>query len=191
MTVKLGVLGSTRGTVLQAIIDAIESQQLDAHIEIVISNCQEAYILERAKTHNIPALFVDPAGLSRRDYDEKISQVLKNHQVDLIALIGYMKILSKPFVKTWDKKILNVHPSLLPKHAGLMDRAVHQAVLDAKDQVAGCTVHYVNDIVDGGEIVLQKTCDVATQDTVDSLKEKVQALEKKAFVEAIQQWKKP
>jgi phosphoribosylglycinamide formyltransferase-1 len=172
---------------MQALIEAIAQGELPAEIVMVLSNKQDAIILQRAREHGIPAMFVDPTGLSKEAFDEKISGMLRAARVDKILLIGYMKILSPSFVAAWDRKIINVHPSLLPKYAGLMSGAVHQAVLDAGDTIAGCTIHFVNEILDGGEIILQKTCAVEPGDTVQSLKEKVQALESVAFVEVIKQ----
>lgn len=183
--IKLGVLGSMRGSSLQGVIDAIENKTLDARIELIISNRVDAPILERAKTHHIQSLFVNPKNLSREEYDQALSVLFKEHQVDLILLVGYMRILSKTFTHDWHHKILNVHPSLLPAFAGLMDTAVHQAVLDSGATETGCTIHRVTDVVDGGEILLQKRCRVETQDTAESLKQKVQALEQLAFVEVL------
>lgn len=182
---KLGILGSTRGTALQGVIDAIAQGQLDAEIKLVLSNKVNAGILQRAEAHNIPHHFVSKAQLSRQAYDEKLSQLMHVQEVDLILLVGYMRILSQSFTQQWADKVINVHPSLLPKHAGLMDLAVHQAVLDAGDKESGCTIHFVNDVVDGGDILLQKKCLIDENETANSLKEKVQALEKIAFVEAI------
>ena len=125
--------------------------------------------------------------ISRERYDEILSALFKEHQVDLILLVGYMRILSNNFINDWRDKILNVHPSLLPAFAGLMDIGVHQAVLDSGVKETGCTIHRVNEVVDGGEILLQKPCSVEANDTVESLKQKVQALENIAFVEIIQQ----
>lgn len=185
--IKLGVLGSTRGTALQGVIDAINTKTLDARIELIISNKSDAIILERAKTHQIKNLFVNAKGLSREHYDQRVSALFKEHQVDFILLVGYMRILSPGFIQDWQDKILNVHPSLLPAFAGLMDTAVHQAVLDSGAKETGCTIHLVNDIVDGGKILLQKHCSVETKDTAESLKQKVQALEQMAFVEVVSQ----
>jgi folate-dependent phosphoribosylglycinamide formyltransferase PurN len=101
-----------------------------------------------------------------------------------------MRIISENFVDTYRGKILNVHPSLLPKHPALMDLAVHQAVLDANDTQTGCTIHQVSEIVDGGEIVLQLKCNVDKNDTAETLKTKVQGLEKQAWIDVIKNWSK-
>lgn len=182
----LGILGSTRGTDMQAIIDAIHQNELSASINVVISNKTDAFILERARQHNLKAVYADPRGLSREQYDENISQLLRFHQVDMVVLIGYMRILSDSFIDEWRNKIINVHPSLLPAFAGGMDQNVHQAVLDADIQETGCTVHIVTEEVDGGPILIQKKCPVLAGDTVETLKDRVQALEGKALVEVLQ-----
>jgi phosphoribosylglycinamide formyltransferase-1 len=180
------VLGSTRGTDLQAIIDAVESKSLEADIKIVIANKEDAYILERARNHGIPALHVSAKGKTREQFDSDVSLLLRAEKVDLILLIGYMRILSGEFVREWENRILNVHPSLLPAFAGGMDLNVHQAVIDAKVKQTGCTVHIVDEGVDSGHIVVQKPCDVLETDNADTLKAKVQHLEGIALIEAIQ-----
>ena len=114
-----------------------------------------------------------------------MTSTLKEHNVDLILLIGFMRILSSTFCKNWSGKILNVHPSLLPKYAGGMDTNVHEEVLKNNDEETGCTIHLVTDEVDGGPIIIQKKCKVDSNDTIDSLKSKVQSLEGEAFLEVI------
>lgn len=182
---RLGIIGSTRGTNLLPIIEAIQNNTLSAEMAVVLSNKKDALILEKGRAHGIPSFFVDPTGLTRDAYDAALTVILKEHAVDFIVLIGYMRILSAEFCKTWQRRIINIHPSLLPKHAGLMDLAVHQSVLDAHEIETGCTVHYVEEEVDGGPILLQKTCMVLATDTAESLKQRVQALEGDALVEAI------
>lgn len=183
--IKLGILGSTRGTNLATIVDAIQQKKLDASIEVVISNKSDAKILEYAVSNNLKMQFVDPKNLSRGEYDKQVSTLLKKHHVDLIVLIGYMRILSAEFVRQWSHKIINVHPSLLPAFAGLMDLDVHRAVIESKATETGCTVHYVTEEVDAGPIILQKRCAVQPGDTPEMLKQRVQQLEGAALVEAI------
>jgi len=183
--IKLGVLASTRGTDMQAVIDEIEAGRLEAEISIVISNKEDAPALERARKHSIEAVFVEGKGKSRKDFDKEIIKILKEKNVELILLIGYMRILSSDFVKEYKNKIMNVHPSLLPAFGGGMDKDVHQAILDHGVKVTGCTIHFVDENVDGGPIVVQKVVEIAEDETVDSLKEKVQAAEKEGFIEAI------
>ena len=184
--IKLGVLGSTNGTDLQAIFDAIGPGELNAEVSVVLSNQKEAYILERAENHNVPAFYISHKGKSRKEFDLEMTAVLKNHNVDLVLLIGFMRILSAEFCGEWQDRLLNVHPSLLPKYAGGMDTNVHEEVLKNGDTETGCTIHFVTDEVDGGPILIQKKCNVEAGDTVETLKTKVQELEGRAFIEAIQ-----
>ncbi len=184
-SVKLAILGSTRGTDMQAIIDAIESGRLDASIEIVISNRSKAYILERARNHNIPAVFISHKGKERNEFDAEITAHLRDKKIDLILLIGFMRILSPEFCRYWENRILNVHPSLLPKYAGGMDTNVHEEVLKNHETETGCTIHLVTEEVDAGPILLQKKCPVLPDDTPEALKARVQALEGEAFIEVI------
>lgn len=182
---KLGVLGSTKGTDLQAIIDAIDQKKLDAAVEVVISNSSNAYILERAAKHNISNFFISHLRRRRKDFDDEISAIFKKHEVDLVLLIGFMRILSTKFCNEWKMRILNVHPSLLPKYAGGMDMNVHEEVIKNKEVETGCTIHFVTENVDEGPILIQKKCYVDVNDTPDSLKKKVQKLEGEAFIDAI------
>ena len=183
--IKLGILGSSNGTDLKFIINAIDSGKLNAEISVVISNLEKAYILTRAHNCNIPGFLISHKDKKREDFDNQITDVLKKHSVDLILLIGFMRILSADFCQEWYRKILNVHPSLLPKYAGGIDKNVHKQVIKNGDSETGCTIHYVNDKIDGGPILLQKKCDVHPDDTIDTLKSKVQRLEGEAFIEAI------
>ncbi|KTC91353.1 phosphoribosylglycinamide formyltransferase [Fluoribacter dumoffii] len=183
--IRIAVLGSTRGTNLNAIVAAIKEQRLAASIELVLSNKADALILEKAAHFGIKSMFVNPQGLSRTDFDNHLSKILKQHHIELIVLIGYMRILSAEFVLHWQHKIINIHPSLLPAYAGLMNLDVHQAVLDAAEIETGCTVHFVTEQVDAGPIILQKKCPVLAGDTPELLKTRVQNLEGEALVEAI------
>ena len=183
--IRLGVLGSTKGTDLQAILDSIQAEQLNATVSVVLSNQENAFILERAQNHNVPTYFISHQGKQREEFDAKMTQVLKNHNVGLVLLIGFMRILSDAFCREWHDRILNVHPSLLPKYAGGMDMNVHEEVLKNNDKETGCTIHFVTEKVDGGPILIQKKCDVEPNDTAQSLKAKVQDLEGNAFLEAI------
>mgnify|MGYP001604676085 FL=1 len=184
--IKLGVIGSTNGTDLQAVLDAISYGELIAKVSVVISNNEKAHILDRAKNNDIPTVFIPHSGKTRQEFDNEMTTVLKKNQIDLILLIGFMRILSSEFCREWQDRLLNVHPSLLPKYGGGMDTSVHEEVLKNGDAVTGCTIHFVTEDVDGGPILIQKKCDVVQNDTVGSLKTKVQALEGRAFIEAIQ-----
>ncbi len=184
--IKLGIIGSTKGTDLQAILDAVESGKLKAKVSVVISNRKNAYILERANNHNVPAIFISHQSKGREAFDQEISETLQAHAVDLVLLIGFMRILSAKFCTVWRDKVLNVHPSLLPKYAGGMDTNVHQKVLNSGDTETGCTIHFVTGEVDGGPVLVQKKCNISLNETVTSLKNKIQELEGAAFIEAIQ-----
>ena len=189
MSLKVGVLGSTRGTALQGILDAIATGILDVEVVLVASDKRDAFILERAEDHGVRALFFDSVGLKREEYDRRVSDALRHAGAELVLLIGYMRIVSAGFVKEWKGRLLNVHPSLLPAFGGLMNLKVHEAVLAAGVRETGCTIHQVTEEVDGGPIVLQIRCSVLPGDTPASLKDRVQALEQIAFVEALQAWR--
>ena len=184
--IKIGVLGSTKGTDLQAIVDSINKKELVAEIAVVISNQKNAYILERAKKNNIPSCFISHNDKTRNQFDREITVILKKHAVELVLLIGFMRILSAEFCQTWRDQLLNVHPSLLPKYPGGMDSNVHKAVLENGDVETGCTIHFVTEDLDSGPILIQKKCCVDINDTVQTLKAKVQDLEGEAFIESIQ-----
>lgn len=183
--IRLAILGSTRGSNLDALVTAIDEGHLAATIELVLSNKIEAGILTRARNFGLKSVFVNPEGINREDFDHYLSSLLHQHHIDLVILMGYMRILSAPFLLNWQHRIINVHPSLLPAHAGLMDLAVHRAVLESADRLTGCTVHFVTEHVDAGPIILQKTCSVLPSDTPECLKARVQQLEGQALIEAI------
>ena len=184
--IRLGVLGSTKGTDLKAILSAINNKQLAAEVSVVISNRENAYILTRAKNHNVPSFFLSHKNKSREDFDRGVTTILKQYNVKLVLLIGFMRILSAEFCQAWRDRVLNVHPSLLPKYAGGMDMNVHEEVLKNGDHETGCTIHFVTETLDGGPVLVQKRCAVETDDTIVTLKSKVQDLEGIAFIEAIQ-----
>ena len=184
---NVAVLGSTRGTDLQAVIDAIESKKLkDVKIFFVLSNKKDAYILERARKHGIKDIFLDPQGKTREEYDKEITKLLEKHKVELIVLIGYMKLMSNEFVDRWRNKVMNIHPSLLPMFAGGMDKNVHKAILDYGCKVSGCSLIFIDEGADTGPVVLQKAVDVVEGETVDSLKDKVQEAEKEIIIKGIE-----
>ena len=180
---KLGILGSTNGTDLEAIITAIKTGTINAKINVVVSNKKDAFILKRAKKHDLNAKYLSDRLISRDEYAKVLTNTFSKNNVNLILLIGFMKILSNSFCKVWQNKILNVHPSLLPKYSGGINNNVHKQVLRNGDKETGCTIHYVTADVDSGPILIQKKCKVDIKDTVDSLKARVQDLEGKAFVQ--------
>ena len=171
---------SGRGTNLQAIIDSINEGKLLAEIVIVISDNPKAMALERAKIANIPTAYVKPG--KKSEFEREIIRILEENKVDLIVLAGFMRILSADFVSRFPLRIINIHPSLLPSFPGL--EAQRQA-LEYGVKITGCTVHFVNEIVDGGPIILQEAVPVYDDDTVESLSARILEKEHKILVEAI------
>tara|TARA_B100001142_G_scaffold312659_1_gene348277 strand:- start:1308 stop:1880 length:573 start_codon:yes stop_codon:yes gene_type:complete len=186
---KLAVLGSTNGTDLDAVVAAIRGGVLDASIEVVISNNVDSGILAKAEMHSIDRFYVSHKNKKRDVFDLEMSQILEDREIDLILLVGFMRILSSSFVDRWAGKIINVHPSLLPKHAGGMNDSVHESVLLSGDRETGCTIHLVTKEVDSGPILLQLSCPVDVGDSIEDLKNKVQKLEGQAFVKVIKNWR--
>lgn len=161
-------------------------------LSVVISNKEDCYALERAKKQGYKTVFVNPEGKTREEYDKKVAEVIEAHEADLVVLVGYMRILSPEFVQKFKNKIINVHPALLPKFSGkgFFGSNVHEAVLEAGEKETGMTIHYIDEGVDTGEIILQKKCKVTPEDTPETLKEKVQELEKKWYPEVIRNFAK-
>jgi formyltetrahydrofolate-dependent phosphoribosylglycinamide formyltransferase len=190
-TLRIGILGSTRGTDMSAVVDGLVQRNLNASVVIAASDRKRAGILERARGFGVPAEWVstrDHEGrrLDREEYDRKIDALLRTYRVDLVLLIGYMRIVSPWFCSRWEKRLVNVHPSLLPDFAGGMDSDVHTAVIESGRTHTGCTVHLVTAQVDEGPILLQKQCRVLPEDTPEILKQRVQKLEGDALLEVIE-----
>jgi len=185
---RIGVLASTKGTDLQAIIDEIKAGKMpNVELVVVASNKEKAFALERARAHGIPAVFVDPKGETPEEYDVDLADVLKEYGVELVVLVGYMRILTPEFVRRFPRRIINVHPALMPKFSGpgFYGANVHEEVLKAHETETGCTIHFVDEGVDTGEIILQKKVAVEATDTPETLKTKVQTLEKQWYPEVI------
>ena len=164
---NIGVLISGGGSNLQAIIDDCESKKINGNIKVVISNREDAFGLERAKKHNIRSVF-------EKDEDEVI-KILKEENIDLVVLAGYLKIISPKFVSEFENKIMNIHPALIPSFCGkgFYGLKVHEAALAYGVKVTGATVHYVNEVPDGGKILLQKAVEVLPDDTPERLQRRV------------------
>lgn len=187
---KIAVLASTKGTDLQAIIDEIKEGKMEGiELSVVISDKRKAYALERARNQGFKAIWVKTKDRTREEFDKKVAEILDKHDVDLIVLIGFMRILSEWFINKYRNKIINVHPALIPKYCGanFFGTNVHQAILDAREKETGMTIHYLDEGVDTGPIIIQKTCPVFSDDTPEILKERVQELEKKWYPEVIRQ----
>lgn len=186
MTFKIAVLASTNGTDLQAIIDEMEAGKMPGiELSRVVSNIENCGALDKARRFGTEAIFIDPKNKSREEFDHEL--VAAVGEVDLVCCIGYMRILSPVFVDTFKGRIINVHPALLPKFGGpgFYGSNVHESVLEAGEKETGMTIHFVTNEVDDGPIFIQAKTTVEPGDTADSLKSKVQALEKKWYPEAI------
>lgn len=174
---RIAVLVSGGGTNLQALMDAQNSGIIHSgRITLVISNNKDAYALTRAANAGIATEVVLKKELgSQAAFEEKIKQLLTVHQIDVIVLAGFMSILSESFTACYPKRILNVHPSLIPSFCGegFYGLRVHEAALDYGVKVTGATVHYVNEIPDGGEIILQKAVEIQPDDTPETLQKRV------------------
>ncbi len=179
----LGVLVSGRGSNLQAIIDAINAERLDAKIGLVISDNPGAHALQRIAGFNIPAVVIDRKKYStRQEFEEKLVAEFSLHHVDLILLAGFMRILSSYFISHFAGKIMNIHPALLPSFPGLN---AHQQALDYGAKVSGCTVHFVDEGMDSGPIILQEAVPVLDDDTVESLSERILHVEHLLYPRAV------
>ncbi|MBR0535586.1 MAG: phosphoribosylglycinamide formyltransferase [Clostridia bacterium] len=174
---KIAVLVSGGGTNLQALIDAQQSGVITSgEITLVISNNENAYALERAAKANIStAVFTKKGCGSQEAFEEAIKGALTENNIDIIVLAGFMSILSEDFTSAYPKRIINVHPSLIPSFCGkgFYGLRVHEAALEKGVKVTGATVHFVNEIPDGGEIIMQKAVDILPEDTAESLQKRV------------------
>jgi phosphoribosylglycinamide formyltransferase-1 len=180
---RLGILLSGRGSNFVAIARAIgDHRLLGAEIAVVLSNRENAAGLDAARELKVPAFCVPSAGRKREDHDAEMIARLHQHHVDLVCLAGYMRVLTPDFVRAFPDRILNIHPSLLPAFPGL--DAQRQA-LEYGAKVAGCTVHFVDEAVDHGVIILQKTVSIEEQDTAETLSARVLQQEHAAYPEAI------
>ncbi len=173
---KIAVLVSGGGTNLQALIDAESSGIIKSgEITLVISNNPDAYALERAKNAGIETAVVSKKELGAACFEQKIIELLENAEIDFIVLAGFMVILSEGFTRKYDKRIINVHPSLIPSFCGegFYGLKVHEAALSYGVKVTGATVHFVNEIPDGGEIIMQKAVEIKEGDTPEILQKRV------------------
>lgn len=180
---RLGILLSGRGSNFLAIFDAIASGKLpEAEIAVVISNKAEAPGLTAAVERGLTAIAIESGGRKRAEHDAEIIACLKQHNVDLVCLAGYMRLLSVEFVQAFPQRILNIHPSLLPAFPGL---DAQQQAFDYGVKIAGCTVHFVDEQLDHGIIILQKTVPVLEEDDAHALAERILEQEHIAYAEAI------
>jgi phosphoribosylglycinamide formyltransferase-1 len=180
---RLGVLISGRGSNLQSIIDAVRAGELDATIAVVVSNRAEAAGLARAREAGITALFLNPRDFaSRDDYDQAIAETLRAHDVGLVCLAGFMRLVGPRLLDAYPARILNIHPSLLPSFPGL---DAQQQALSHGVRLSGATVHLVTSELDGGPIIVQSAVPVLDHDSVESLSARILAEEHRLYPEAI------
>ncbi|MGL4797893.1 MAG: phosphoribosylglycinamide formyltransferase [Cellulosilyticaceae bacterium] len=182
---RLGVLVSGSGSNLQSVIDASEQGSIQSQVACIISNKEEAYGLERGRKHHIPSFFVNP---KEAGYDEQVLALLAAHQVDVVVLAGYLKIVPQMMVEVYRGRMINIHPSLLPKYGGkgYYGIHVHEAVIAHGETESGATVHYVDGGIDTGAIIHQGKVAVNEEDTAASLQQRVlEEVEHRILVEAI------
>lgn len=183
MTKRIGVLLSGRGSNFEALADSVAAGRIpNAEIAVVISNREGAPGIEKAKERKIPARVIPTKGLEREAYDRQVVAVLQQHKVDLVCLAGYMRLLSSFFVASYPQRILNVHPSLLPSFPGLESQ---RQALEYGVKFAGCTVHFVDENLDAGPIILQATVAVRDHDTEAMLSARILAEEHRIYSEAV------
>jgi phosphoribosylglycinamide formyltransferase-1 len=181
--VNLGVLVSGSGSNLQSVIDNIEKGTLPAKIRIIISNNPEAFAIERARKHNIPAVVIEPKGTgSREEYDQKLVDALKSHDVELVVLAGFMRVLSPLFLRAFPMRIMNIHPAILPSFPGTHGQ---KKAFDYGVKFSGCTVHFADEGVDTGPIIIQGIVPVYDTDTEETLSQRILKEEHRIYPKAI------
>ena len=180
---NLAVLISGRGSNLQSLIDACRIESFPAQISVVISNKPDAYGLVRAAESGIPTRVVSSKGFTtREDFEDKLLATIADFPVNLVCLAGFMRVLTPRFIDPWQGRLINIHPSLLPKYKGLH---THERAIEAGDIMSGCTIHYVTAGVDEGDIILQRSAPILPSDTPDILAARVLEQEHIAYPEAI------
>ncbi|HYP29308.1 MAG TPA: phosphoribosylglycinamide formyltransferase [Blastocatellia bacterium] len=179
---KIGILISGRGSNMISILDAIDEGRLNAEAAVVISNVESAAGLARASERGVETLLISHRGRGREEHDREVVAELKRRGVTLVCLAGYMRLVSDYFVREFENRILNIHPSLLPAFPGL---AAQRQALDHGVKISGCTVHLVDEHLDHGPIVLQRAVEVREDDSIETLSERILEQEHRAYPEAI------
>ena len=181
---RLAVFASGSGTNFQQICEYFKEKNGDIKVELLVVNKANAYVLERAKQLNVKSVY-----FNREDFysTDKVVEYLLENQIDFIVLAGFLWLVPSNILKNYENKIINIHPALLPKYGGkgMHGHHVHQAVIAAKEQESGITIHYVNEKYDEGNIIFQAKCSITPEDTADSLAEKIHLLEKEHFPKVI------
>lgn len=185
--IRIGVLASGSGTNLQAIIDSCEKGEINGQIVIVISDNPNAFALERARRKGIKAVAISAAGLKREEHERLVNQHLLDEKVELVALAGYMRIMTPWIIDQWLGRMMNIHPALLPSFGGkgMYGEHVHRTVLEHGCKISGCTVHFVVPEVDGGPIILQECVPVLENDTPETLADRIHPVEHRLYPKAI------
>ena len=182
----IGILASGRGSNFEAIARALKRDAVSGEVKVLIANVPDAPALKRAAALGIPAVLVNHRDYkSRGSFEQALILELDRHAVRLVCLAGFMRILSPLFVRRYENRVMNVHPSLLPGFAGLQGLEVHRAVVASGVRVTGCTVHFVNEAVDAGPIIVQRAIPVREDDTPDSLAVRLLVEEHQAYPEAV------
>jgi len=184
--IDVGVLVSGSGSNLQSIIDNVEKGTLDAVIKIIISNNPDAFALERAKNHNIPAAVIDHRDFDNREqFEQHMVDVLNSYGIELVIMAGFMRVLSPLFLRAFPKKIMNIHPAILPSFQGIH---AQQRAFDYGVKFSGCSVHFADEGVDTGPVIIQSIVPVLDDDTADTLQQRILKEEHRIFPQAIQMY---
>ncbi len=182
---KIAILISGRGSNMIALADAVKSGEIpDSEVAAVISDKPNAAGLEKARARGVEAIVVERKGRNRDEHDAELIAELERRKVELVCLAGYMRLLSSEFIRTFPNRIVNIHPSLLPAFPGLN---VQQQAIDHGVKISGCTVHFVNDDLDAGPIILQRAVEVSDDDTAETLAARILEEEHRAYVEAVRE----
>ncbi len=187
MGFKIAILISGRGSNMLNIIEACNNKKLYSSVNLVVSNRPNALGLKVASKYKVRTEILDSNSLTKENFESLLDKILKKNNINLVCLAGFMQILSKDFVKKWPKMILNIHPSILPSFKGL--NAQRQAI-ENKAKYSGCTVHFVNEEMDSGEIIDQKIVSISTNDDVDSLSKKILMEEHKLYIKVLKELEK-
>ena len=189
MIKKIGIVASYNGSVFETIQKAIIEKKLNAKVVVVITNNTNAGVLEKAESYNIPYFIINDKRYPGQDIDDKIARLLLEFDCDYIFLSGYMKKIGSKLLSVFPNKIINTHPALLPSiygGVGMYGRFVHEAVIKNAEKKSGVTIHYIDEVYDEGEIILTKELEIAQNETVDSLENRIKELESIAIIEAFQ-----
>ena len=175
---RVAILISGSGSNMVKLVEAMQAGEINAEASLAVSNVPNAKGIEKAADLSVPVETIDHKLFERSAFEEQLHVVLTNHKIDIICLAGFMRVLSSDFIDKWADKILNIHPSLLPKYKGLN---THQRAIDAGDEEAGCSVHLVTAELDGGPVLAQARVQITAQETAESLQQKVLAEEHKIY----------